>query len=58
MKDFHCCATCEHFRALKSVGSMNYLCSRLGFETKPKFQFNCWNPKENIKRLIEKNQQK
>jgi hypothetical protein len=33
---------------------MSYSCSRLGYETKPAFQFACWNPKEQVKKLIEK----
>jgi hypothetical protein len=53
MKDFHCCASCEHFRAVKRDGGMRYDCTRLGYETNPQYQFNCWSPKEHIKKLIE-----
>ena len=34
MKDFHCCATCRHFKAEKKLEGMHYFCSRLGFGTK------------------------
>jgi hypothetical protein len=54
MKNFHCCATCNHFKAEKADKGMIYLCRRLGYETKPNFQFNCWNPREEIKKLINK----
>lgn len=54
MKNFHCCATCIHFNAEKADKGMNYFCRRLGYETKPNYQFNCWNPREEIKRLINK----
>ncbi|WP_043933204.1 hypothetical protein [Bacillus sp. EB01] len=54
IKDFHCCATCQHFRASKTSAGMYYLCSRLGYETKPAYKFNCWNPKEQVVKLIQK----
>lgn len=54
MKNFHCCATCQHFRVVKKEGGTTYQCSRLGYETKPVYQFNCWNPKENVRKLMEK----
>jgi hypothetical protein len=53
MKDFHCCATCRHFKAEKKPEGMHYFCSRLGFETKTDYQFNCWSPRENIKKIID-----
>jgi hypothetical protein len=52
MKDFHCCATCRHFKAEKKKEGMLYLCGRLGFETKTNYKFNCWSPKDNIKKLV------
>ncbi|RHW39114.1 hypothetical protein D1B31_14255 [Neobacillus notoginsengisoli] len=55
MKDFHCCATCEHFRAVKKAEGMQYVCSRLGYETKPAYKFNCWSPKAHVQELINKN---
>ncbi len=54
MKNYHCCATCENFSATKTENGMQYKCVRLGFDTKPSYQFDCWSPKEHIKKLIEK----
>ncbi|MEH7417945.1 hypothetical protein V7266_21970 [Neobacillus drentensis] len=54
MKDFHCCATCEYFRAEKKTEGINYYCSRLGYETKTYYKFNCWSPKEQVKKLLNK----
>jgi hypothetical protein len=45
---FHCCATCIHFDIKKTETGMRYLCARLGYETKPNYQFHCWNPKKNV----------
>ncbi|MFK3961314.1 hypothetical protein [Guptibacillus hwajinpoensis] len=50
---FHCCATCIHFKVVKAEKT-SYRCARLGFETKPTYQFNCWEPKEVVKRKMEK----
>jgi hypothetical protein len=57
IKDYHCCATCTHFKAEKTQSGMIYFCSRLGYETNPKYQFNCWNPKENIRKLMDKREE-
>jgi hypothetical protein len=54
MKDFHCCATCRHFRVEKKLDGMVYSCSRLGIETKTNYKFNCWSPKESIIELMKK----
>ena len=54
MKDFHCCATCIDFSSEKATKGMYYKCKRLGFQTEPSHKFNCWNPKENIRKLMEK----
>ncbi|MFC3884877.1 hypothetical protein ACFOU2_15950 [Bacillus songklensis] len=54
MKRFHCCATCIHFKPVKTERGMTYFCSRLGYETDPKYQFNCWSPTETVRKLIEK----
>lgn len=51
---YHACATCKHFSAERHEGNMQYKCERLGFDTRPDYQFNCWNPKEHIKHLMEK----
>lgn len=33
---------------------MKYSCERLGYETKPNYIFNCWDPKPHIIKLIDK----
>ncbi|WP_177177252.1 hypothetical protein [Bacillus sp. MUM 116] len=53
MKDYHCCATCQHFKAEKNEKGMHYYCSRLGYGTKTHYKFNCWDPKEHIKKLLQ-----
>jgi len=52
MKDFHCCATCKHFKAVKDSRNMKYYCSRLGFETKTTYKFDCWSPNEQVLKLL------
>ncbi|GGE60541.1 hypothetical protein GCM10007140_08590 [Priestia taiwanensis] len=54
MNKFHCCATCTHFQAKKQSNGMKYLCVRLGYETKPTYTFNCWDPKESVRKLMNK----
>ncbi|PSL42432.1 hypothetical protein B0H94_11536 [Salsuginibacillus halophilus] len=54
---FHCCATCIHFGTDKTADGMKYHCIRLGYETKPTYQFNCWEPKPTVKKLMEKENQ-
>nr|WP_205187251.1 hypothetical protein [Metabacillus iocasae] len=54
MSRFHCCATCKHFKAVKLEKGMLYYCERLRYETKPNYQFTCWDPTEQVQRLIEK----
>ncbi|WP_041122662.1 hypothetical protein [Jeotgalibacillus alimentarius] len=52
---YHVCATCIHFHSEKiRSGHMLYFCKRLGYETKPDYRFNCWEPKEHVKKLMEK----
>nr|WP_239581223.1 hypothetical protein [Jeotgalibacillus terrae] len=52
---FHVCATCIHFHSDKTKsGRMRYFCERLGYETKPGYKFNCWEPKEHVKKLMDK----
>ncbi|WP_236560891.1 hypothetical protein [Pontibacillus sp. HMF3514] len=58
MKDYHCCATCIHFKVERTEEGVKRFCSRLGYETDPTWKFNCWTPKENVKKLIEKERQK
>ncbi len=46
---YHCCATCKHFRIDRfEDGSRRVYCKRLGFDTKPTYQFNCWDPKDRV----------
>ncbi|KZE41926.1 hypothetical protein AV540_02610 [Brevibacillus parabrevis] len=54
---FHCCATCTHFRVEKAPGGVTYRCSRLTYETRPDYRFQCWTPTERVKRLMETRQQ-
>lgn len=54
MKNFHCCATCVNYEVKRERGMQIYRCSRLGFDTKPTYQFNCWDPKEAVKKLMDK----
>ncbi|KEO82278.1 hypothetical protein [Tumebacillus flagellatus] len=56
-KNFHCCATCQHYRILKTPSGTATRCDRLGYETKPAYQFNCWNPKDQVRQLIDKREQ-
>lgn len=45
---YHCCASCRHFSVAKQNGRLLSRCLRLGYETNPKYQFNCWDPKERV----------
>jgi hypothetical protein len=51
---YHCCATCVNFKPEKTNQGMRYFCVRLGFETKPDYQFNCWEPKPHVVELMKK----
>nr|WP_081841343.1 hypothetical protein [Alicyclobacillus macrosporangiidus] len=51
-KDYHCCATCIHFKAERTHGQLRIYCSRLGYDTKPYYKFNCWDPKPGIRKRI------
>ncbi|TCP24883.1 hypothetical protein EV207_12356 [Scopulibacillus darangshiensis] len=51
---YHCCASCRHFRIQTGEGKRVTMCSRLGYETKPGYQFNCWDPKPRVKRAMER----
>ncbi|MGN7465033.1 hypothetical protein ACTHO5_11450 [Cytobacillus praedii] len=33
---------------------MSYFCKRLGYATRPNYQFNCWTPKKHVQELINK----
>ncbi|OXS80228.1 hypothetical protein [Domibacillus enclensis] len=51
---FHACATCRQFQAFKGPEKMIYRCRRLGFETNPGYRFDCWDPKDQVKKLMDK----
>lgn len=51
---YHACATCVNFVPTRKDKGMVYFCSRLGYETNTDYVFNCWEPKENIIKLIKK----
>ncbi|MCM3617298.1 hypothetical protein M3936_06890 [Sutcliffiella horikoshii] len=53
---FHACATCIHYHVIKIDTRTIYRCNRLGYETKPYFKFECWQPKENVIQLMKKEQ--
>jgi ribosomal protein L37AE/L43A len=55
MKNYHCCATCMHFKTERNETGITYKCSRLGYTTKPDYQFNCWNPRMDIQEKMKKN---
>jgi hypothetical protein len=42
-----------HFQIKKEEG-VSYFCKRLGYATKPEYRFNCWSPKDNVRRLMQK----
>jgi len=51
-KNYHCCATCIHFRAERLTSGLRIYCGRLNYDTKPNHQFNCWQPKDRIRELM------
>ncbi len=52
---FHCCSTCIWYEVKKKRGGPPvFRCSRLGYETKPTYQFDCWQPKERVKKRMER----
>ena len=53
-RDYHCCASCKHFRVLKEPGvKVEYQCSRLGYPTKPGYRFDCWDPKDVVRKRMD-----
>ncbi|RBW69000.1 hypothetical protein DS031_13765 [Bacillus taeanensis] len=52
---YHCCATCIHYRIKKQPRPLSYICARLGYKTKPTYQFNCWEPNKNVQNLLKNN---
>jgi hypothetical protein len=53
MQKYHCCATCVHFAVVKETPGVSYRCTRLGYQTEPAYKFDCWDPKEPVKKLME-----
>jgi hypothetical protein len=53
-KTYQVCATCIYFQAERIDHKMRYFCSRLKYETKSSYSFNCWSPKEHVIKLMEK----
>ncbi|MBX6353436.1 MAG: hypothetical protein IRZ10_08865 [Thermoflavifilum sp.] len=53
-KRYHCCATCVHFRIARQETGVRAWCARLGYDTKTFYQFNCWQPRADIVRRMEK----
>ena len=52
-QEYKVCATCINFDATKTNGGMKYRCLRLGFDTKPSYSFDCWDPKPHVIKLME-----
>lgn len=55
---YHCCATCRHFLIENQDGNTVTRCSRLGYETNPKWQFRCWNPKDRVRHAMAEERRK
>ncbi len=53
-RQYHCCASCVHYRTKKERDQRRMYCERLGYETKPHYQFNCWHPKPEVRKLMQK----
>nr|WP_109690726.1 hypothetical protein [Tumebacillus permanentifrigoris] len=53
MSRFHCCATCRHYTILKSPTGTVTRCSRLQYETQPTYKFDCWDPKDQVRKLMD-----
>ncbi|WP_413465948.1 hypothetical protein [Metabacillus litoralis] len=53
-KTYHVCATCIHFQAERKGKRMVYTCSRLKYETKPSYKFECWTPKDHVTKLMKR----
>jgi hypothetical protein len=49
---YHCCASCRHFASGREYGRVYNRCERLGYRTHPKYQFNCWDPKDRVKKRM------
>ncbi|WEG14894.1 hypothetical protein PU629_04380 [Pullulanibacillus sp. KACC 23026] len=55
---YHHCASCRHFGFREQDGKKQPMCTRLGYDTLPHYQFNCWNPKPRVKMAMQKKRRK
>nr|WP_074954264.1 hypothetical protein [Alicyclobacillus macrosporangiidus] len=55
---YHCCASCVHFRAERRPSGVRTFCQRLGYDTKPAYRFDCWRPKERVRRRMERERER
>lgn len=53
-KTFKVCSTCVNFTIKEIDGERYFYCGRLGYETKPHYSFNCWDPKPKVRKFMEK----
>jgi hypothetical protein len=58
MSRFHCCATCRHYTIQKTPAGTDTRCSRLQYETKPTYRFDCWDPKDTVRKLMEQERER
>lgn len=49
---YHCCATCRYFTIDQITGSPRLYCARLGYETQSHYRFDCWDPKDRVRRKM------
>jgi hypothetical protein len=57
LKDYHCCATCQHFLIQRVNQTKVVQCKRLGFDTKPSYKFHCWTPRPDIQKKMDEQAQ-
>jgi len=53
-KTYKVCSTCINFKIERMNGENRFFCRRLGYETKPYYSFNCWDPKPKVRKLMER----
>lgn len=56
-KTFKVCSTCVNFTINQTEAATKFYCARLGYETKPHYSFNCWDPKPKVKELMKRLEQ-
>ncbi|WP_188691313.1 hypothetical protein [Pullulanibacillus camelliae] len=52
VEHYHHCATCQHFAFREEQEKKIPICKRLGFDTHPSYQFDCWNPKSRVRQKL------